>query len=189
MAWVVMTLKRFSEETRRKMSDSAKKRCNAEWRKMRAELQGTKLPIEKVKELYESGLTQEEVGKILGCSQKVICKFMKRHGIKARPSANNLPKKYGANNPAWRGGKNIHGGYVRIRTPKDCLSSGDSNGYIREHDYIMEKHIGRPLQKGEVVHHINGIKTDNRIENLMLLTNSEHMKVHSEARKRGDANA
>ena len=182
-------LKKFSEETRKRMSESAKKRCNSEWRKMRAELQGTKLPLDMVIELYESGLTQAEVGKVLGCSQKTVCKFMKRHGIKARSSACNLPKKYGSNNPAWKGGKNIHHGYVRIRTPKDCLSSGDSNGYIREHDYIMEKHIGRPLRKDEVVHHINGVKDDNRIENLMLLTNSEHMKIHSEIRKRGDANA
>lgn len=42
----------------------------------------------------------------------------------------------------------------------------------------MEKHLGRRLQKGEIVHHINEDKVDNRLENLQLLTISEHMSLH-----------
>ncbi|WP_373023367.1 HNH endonuclease [Sulfuricurvum sp.] len=42
----------------------------------------------------------------------------------------------------------------------------------------MEKHIGRLLMKGEVVHHINKNKLDNRTENLQVMTNSEHTKFH-----------
>lgn len=76
----------------------------------------------------------------------------------------------------WKGGKNIARGYVRIHAsdhPNNC------NGYVFEHRLVMEKHIGRHLLPGEVIHHINGIRTDNKIENLKLLSsNGDHIKLH-----------
>lgn len=47
-----------------------------------------------------------------------------------------------------------------------------------EHIFVIEQHIGRRLEKGEEVHHVNRNKLDNRIENLQLLTTLEHKKFH-----------
>lgn len=68
-------------------------------------------------------------------------------------------------------------GYRRVSTLIDSKRR-------REHDLIMEQIIGRKLNPDEQVHHINGEKLDNRPENLMVLTNSEHQKLHNKSRPR-----
>lgn len=61
-------------------------------------------------------------------------------------------------------------GYVEIKT---------NFGYMREHIYIMEKHIGRKLVDDEVVHHIDRNKQNNNIDNLQLMTHGEHTALHN----------
>ena len=59
------------------------------------------------------------------------------------------------------------------------------NGYVMEHRYVVEKYLGRILRDDEIVHHIDGNKRNNAIENLMVMTQSEHAKLHARLRKQG----
>lgn len=77
-----------------------------------------------------------------------------------------------------KGTKRIIGGYIFVRCPltiKDVpYISMCRNGWVPEHRLIMAKHLGRILVKGEVVHHKNGITSDNRIQNLECHTKKTH---------------
>ena len=86
----------------------------------------------------------------------------------------------GKDNPAWKGGKIIDGGYVYILNPSHPRA--DSGGYVRRADLVMEQVLGRLLTSGEIVDHKNRIRDDDRPENLRLFANqSAHMSFHAEA--------
>lgn len=81
----------------------------------------------------------------------------------------------GEDNGNWKGGKTFHDGYVQVRT-----GHGKAHHYRFEHHVVWESANGA-LPGGWVVHHLNGIKTDNRLVNLAAMPRQEHHKHPREA--------
>ena len=88
------------------------------------------------------------------------------------------PEISGKNSHWWKGGKTINTqGYILIKKREHPFA--DKRGYVLKSRLIMEKHLGRYLKPSEIVHHIDGDKLNNSIENLVLFaTKNIHTKFH-----------
>src|SRR3990167_73082 len=87
------------------------------------------------------------------------------------------------NHPRWKGGRRQHfaEGYIEIYMPNHPFKTKE--GYVKEHRLVMEKYLNRFLNPQEVVHHMNGKRNDNCIENLMLFeTDNVHKLFHKNIR-------
>lgn len=96
----------------------------------------------------------------------------------------------GANSPLWKGGRLKDAkGYIRLWIPPNdffhpmAIVGGK---YVHEHRLVMAQSLGRCLHTWEIVHHKNGIKDDNRLENLEIVgTIGEHIRSHSKGYQDG----
>ena len=95
---------------------------------------------------------------------------------------NRSEAKAGKNSYNWNGGKSTSAhGYVLIKC--SLHPRADSKGYVLEHILVWEHETGITVEKGLCIHHLNGIKNDNRIENLCLRKFGAHTVYHHLGKK------
>jgi hypothetical protein len=129
----------------------------------------TEAEIDQMATMAAGGYSQHQIAQALNSAQTTISKTMAQRGI--APAHRGAAS--GSMHGRWTGGRTLHGdGYVLVKVARDGPYGvmADRHGYVLEHRLAMAIHLARPLTRHEQVHHINGIRTDNRVENLQLRT-------------------
>jgi hypothetical protein len=120
--------------------------------------------------LWEEGMSQSYIATQFGTTQTIVSGVLRQSGHVPVRRHNALR---GAKHGNWRGGSFIHSGsgyrIVALEPGSPYRSmSARSSGHVFEHRLVMAQSLGRCLTAEETVHHINGDKLDNRLENLQL---------------------
>jgi hypothetical protein len=107
---------------------------------------------------------------------KQSCEVCGKEFLPPRPAEGGRFCSYVCSGKSGRRARIYRSGYWRVCKPEHPMAT--KQGYVAEHRLVMEQAIGRYLEAGEVVHHINHDRGDNRIENLRLMSDSEHRAMH-----------
>ena len=146
---------------------------------------------EKMVALYQEGRSFQEVAEIVGMSPAAVRYQLRLAGLIARDRLQALRAAgsrisrglKGRPSPNYKGGRIRHGGgYILVYVPDHPCA--DQYGYVFEHRLVAQETLGRFLHYGEVVHHRNGIRDDNRPSNLEVIPRSgAHTALHNHMRK------
>ncbi len=128
-------------------------------------------------DLYDNQrLTLGEIGRRVHFEPYTIGKYLRSIGkIRTATESRQLRGTHlsGARHPCWKGGKGFDSsGYIFRWVPEHPRAV---KGYVREHILVWEEYHQKQLPKGYCIHHLNGIKDDNRPENLVAMKAGEHI--------------
>lgn len=121
---------------------------------------------EGVEELYwDKTQTMAQIAQSLGCSEATIrSRLLRGKGTRSTHETRALRENHGLTTD----------GYTKVKCPKHLRA--DLNGYVLGHILVYEENFG-PIPEGYIVHHLNGIRNDNRPENLAALPWKRHREL------------
>ena len=134
--------------------------------------------VQRIYQLFESGSMIGEIVAQVSTNRESVRQYLLKKYTPEQKRAivrKNIRWLKGQDSPNWKGGREVtKNGYVVL-----WLSRKEK---ILEHRKLMEEHLGRKLTRSEIIHHINGNNSDNRLQNLELTTYSEDFRRHQLAR-------
>lgn len=110
-------------------------------------------------------LSRKQIASAFGCHEGTVSRYLRARGFVVEQRAS------GAAHGSWNGGLTVtQDGYVKekVALSDPFRSMGGAKGYVPQHRLVMARALGRALDRSETVHHINGNRSDNRIQNLQL---------------------
>jgi len=136
--------------------------------------------IRRAREIGRSGTYRLVYAACADCGKErwVQCKRGQNEPVSKRCWACAGRQHRGEGHPNWKGGRLTNAyGYIKAKLQSDDFfyPMVDNQGYVLEHRLVMAKHLGRCLQSWELVHHKDGVKDNNSIDNLELTTSKEHL--------------
>lgn len=157
-----------TEETKAKIAERQRFRFSMHpenWSK-------TNLPEDKLRALYlDEKMGFYKIARIFNCDALTVTRRLEEIGIPRRKQTE-YRGKYA---PIWKGGRRKTGdGYIKNIAPNH--PKADCGGYVSEHLLVWEENHGRSLPEGWVIHHLNGVRNDNRSCNLAAMSKGMHDK-------------
>lgn len=140
---------------------------------------------------WKKEMSIRQIAERLNVTEGAINYWLRKWGIEIRTLAHPIVKRQsalaheGPKNSKWNGGQyRTYNGYLYVQDHSHVTKRRIRKGYIMEHILVWEKHHKKDLPRNLDIHHLNGIKDDNRIENLQAMPSREHKHVIAAYKKR-----
>lgn len=151
-----------------------------------------RFPAEEIARDYANGESSLTLAGRFNTNPSAILKLVKIGGAKARTLSEStilstksgrrhIRYRSGEEHSSWKGGRCSQGNYIKVYSPNHPRAIGK---YVYEHILVWEQAHNKPLPKGWMVHHLNGVTTDNRPENLFAMSKQQHSLVIPQFKKR-----